>query len=65
MKIKEIMKDFINEEDAIGIVEIILILVILIAIIVIFRKKIIDIVTDAFDSITKNSDETIGDITID
>jgi Flp pilus assembly pilin Flp len=65
MKIKEIIKGFIKEEDAIGIVEIILILVILIAIIVIFRSKIIDIVTDAFDSITKNSDEAIGDITIE
>lgn len=63
-EINKKIKSFIQEEDAIGIVEIILILVILIAIIVIFRRKIVDIVEKAFASITKNSDESVSDITI-
>ncbi len=55
------MKDFWEDEEAIGIVEIILILVILIAIVLIFKTKITTIVTNAFTNITKDSGEIIGD----
>lgn len=47
----EHLKAFWTEEDGVGIIEIILILVILIMIIVIFREKIITIVTNAFKEI--------------
>ena len=54
------IKDFLTEEDAVGIVEIILILVILIALVVIFKTKITSIVTKAFSSITTDSGDIIG-----
>jgi Flp pilus assembly pilin Flp len=52
----KMLKAFWNEEDGVGIIEIILILVILIMIIVIFREQIITIVTNAFKQI--NGDTT-------
>lgn len=54
------VKEFIKDEDAIGIVEIILILVILIALVLIFKTKITTIVTNAFKSITEDSRNIIG-----
>lgn len=53
-------KEFLKEEDAVGIVEIILILVILIALVLIFKDKITVMVNKAFKSITKDSGEIIG-----
>lgn len=50
------LKDFWEEEDGIGIIEIILILVILVMIIVIFREQIVEIVSKAFKQI--NGDTT-------
>lgn len=52
------LKDFWNNEDSIGVVEIILILVILIALILIFKDKITGIVDDAM----KNIDDDSGEI---
>lgn len=51
-------KDFLVEEEGIGIVEIILILVILIMLIVIFRTQITSIVESAF----KNINDGAGDV---
>jgi len=51
------LKDFWNDEEGVGIVEIILILVILIMLIVIFRTKITKIVTDAFKNINDQGKE--------
>lgn len=45
------LKAFWAEEDGIGVVEIILILVILVAVIVIFRKQIADMISTAFEQI--------------
>lgn len=56
---------FWAEEDGIGVVEIILILVILIALVVIFREKITDLVSSAFGYIDDNADSITGEITID
>ncbi len=53
------LKDFWNNEDGIGVVEIILILVILIALVLIFKDKISGIVDDAMQSIDDNSGEII------
>lgn len=52
------LREFWENEDAIGVVEIILILVILIALVLIFKNKITAIVNDALNSI----DEDSGDI---
>lgn len=53
------MREFIREEDGIGIVELILILVILIGIVLIFKDKITQIVNDAFKVITEKAGKII------
>ena len=49
---------FLNEEEGIGVVEVILILVVLIALVLLFKGEISKIVTKAFKSISTDS----GDI---
>lgn len=53
------IREFIREEDGIGIVELILILVILIGIVLIFKEKITTIVNDAFKQITEKAGKII------
>ncbi len=48
------------EEDGVGVVEIVLILVVLIALVLIFRTKITEMVQDAFTKATGDADEIIG-----
>ena len=60
-----LIKRFWYEEDGIGIVEIILILVILIGLVAIFRKQIIGILERALQSITTNSNQISSDINMD
>ena len=52
-------KDFIFEEDGIGTVEIILILVVLIAIVLIFKEKITELVQNIFAQISKQSNQVM------
>lgn len=49
------LKEFWKEETAIGVVEIILILVILIALVLLFKGKITSVVTNAFKSFDEDS----------
>lgn len=49
------IKEFISEEDGIGVVEIILILVILIGLVLIFKTQIETLVNNIFDTITNQS----------
>ena len=49
------IKSFLKEEDGIGVVEVILILVVLIGIVLIFKKQITDLVNDIFDTITEKA----------
>ncbi len=51
-KIKSIIKNFLVEEDGIGVVEIILIIVVLIGLVLIFKKQLTQIVNDIFNTIT-------------
>lgn len=60
IKIMNIINDFFQEEDGVGVVEIILILVILIGLVLIFKGEIEKIVNKAFKSISKDSGEIIG-----
>ncbi len=60
----EQLRAFWQEEDGIGVVEIILILVILIMIIVIFREQIINIVKDAFSQIKSGASSINEEISI-
>ena len=43
------------EEDGIGVVEVILILVVLIGLVIIFKEQLTDLVEDIFDTITKEA----------
>ena len=57
---REVWQEFWQEEDGIGVVEIILILVILIGLVLVFKESITEIVESAFDKISGDSDSIIG-----
>lgn len=48
-------KNFIIEEDGIGVVELILILVVLIGLVLIFKSKLTALVNDIFNTITNKA----------
>lgn len=56
----EELRRFWEEEDGIGVVEIILILVILVALVLVFKDKISAIVKKAFEQIGGDSDKIIA-----
>lgn len=51
----KITNDFLREEDAVGVVEIILILVVLISLVIIFKEQLTSLVTNILSKITKQS----------
>ena len=51
-KMWNMIKNFMKEEDGIGVVEIILIVVVLIGLVLIFKKELTSIVNDIFSTIT-------------
>lgn len=51
------LKRFIREEDGVGVVEIILILIVLISLVLIFKDKITDLVEKLLDKVVKNSNQ--------
>lgn len=54
-KIWETVKSFVMEEDAVGVVEIILILVVLIGLVIIFKEQLTSLVRNILSKITKQS----------
>lgn len=54
------MKRLFNDDRGVGVIEIILILVVLIALVLIFRTQVTEIVDNAFNSITGNTNAIIG-----
>lgn len=58
--LKGLLVDFIKEEDGIGVVEIILILVILIGLVIIFKDQMEALVNRIFSSITNKSGRVIN-----
>ena len=54
-KIWELAKSFIMEEDAVGVVEIILILVVLIGLVIIFKEQLTELVQSILSKIAKQS----------
>ncbi len=54
------IKDFILEEDGIGVVEVILILVVLIALVLIFKDKLTELVNQIFTQISTDSNKVMG-----
>ena len=59
-----LMKEFWDNEDGIGVVEIVLILVVLIALIVIFKDKISTIISNAFSQIDDGAGTINDEITM-
>lgn len=55
MRLKN-FRDFIQEEDGMGTVEIILIIVVLVGLVIIFKGRITEIVERLFDKITTQTD---------
>ena len=53
------LKRFFTEEDGMGTVEIVLIIVILIALVLIFKDRIIQLVNNVLDKVTDSSDEVM------
>lgn len=56
----EDIKDLLVEEEAIGVVEIILILVVLIALVLLFKTNIEAVIKSAFNQFSKDSKKIIG-----
>ena len=51
------LREFIKEDDGIGVVEVLLILVVLIVLVIIFKKQITKLVNNIFDTITDQAGE--------
>lgn len=54
-ELRRLMREFLCEEDAVGVVEIILILVVLIALVMIFKDQLTSLVKNILSKITKQS----------
>lgn len=57
MRALKTWKDFLTEEDGMGTVEIILIIVVLVGLVLIFKEQITKIVNSIFSKITKQVDK--------
>lgn len=57
MNIREQIKSFFREEEAIGVIEVVLILVVLIGLVIIFKKQITALLNNIFTEINKQSKE--------
>lgn len=55
--LKEQIQDFIKEEDGVGVIEIVLILVVLIGLVIIFKTNIKKLLDSIFEEINKQSKE--------
>lgn len=53
--LRQMIKEFAMEEDAVGVVEIILILVVLISLVIIFKEQLTSLVKKILSKITKQS----------
>ena len=56
----EQIKSYMVRDEAIGVVEIILILVVLISLVLLFKDQITKVVSDAFKSFNSDSNDIIG-----
>lgn len=57
MKLSREIKTFLMEEDGIGVIEIVLILVVLIGLVLVFKKQINTLLTNIFKQINNSSKE--------
>ena len=54
-KLRKLVREFAAEEDAVGVVEIILILVVLIGLVIIFKEQLTSLVKSILSKITQQS----------
>ena len=54
-ELRSLIKEFLQEEDAVGVLEIILILVVLIGLVMIFKDQLTSLVKNILSKITKQS----------
>ena len=54
-ELRRLMREFLWEEDAVGVVEIILLLVVLISLVMIFKDQLTSLVKNILSKITKQS----------
>ena len=57
MKAKEELQAWLTEEDGIGVIEVVLILVVLIGLVIIFKKQITTLLNNVFKEINTQSKE--------
>ncbi|GLC80828.1 Flp1 family type IVb pilin [Lacrimispora brassicae] len=55
--IKGQIRDFLREEDGVGVIEVVLILVVLIGLVIIFKKQITTLLENVFKEINSQSKE--------
>lgn len=60
MKLRKILYEFWMEEDGVGVIEIVLILVVLIGLVIIFKKQINTLLETIFKQINSKSKEIYG-----
>lgn len=60
MKLRKVMREFWLEEDGVGVIEIVLILVVLIGLVIIFKKQINTLLENIFKQINSKSKEIYG-----
>lgn len=51
------IREFLMEEDGVGVIEVVLILVVLIGLVIVFKKQINQLLTNIFTEINKQSKE--------
>lgn len=51
------LREFLMEEDGVGVIEVVLILVVLIGLVIVFKKQINQLLTNIFTEINKQSKE--------
>ena len=57
MNISRRIMDFLEQEDGVGVIEVVLILVVLIGLVIIFKGQITELLYSIFDEINKQSKE--------
>ena len=57
MEIQRELRSFLAEEDGVGVIEVVLILVVLIGLVIIFKKQITTLLENVFKEINKQSKE--------
>lgn len=59
-KLKRLIREFAFNEEGMGTVEVILIIVVLVGLVIIFKKQITEIVNNLFDGITSKTQQITG-----